>query len=1103
MQPPQYGPPSPGQQGGGVPPSVRPPPPGPPPGYGVPPQAGAQPLQQQPPGGYGPPPGAPGGSPAYGPPGGLQQGGAGRGGPPPGGPPGGLPPGARPGMGMPQQQMSSQPGPRPSTPTMPMMRPPMGPGGPTPPMPPGQPGQAPYGPRPGGLPPGTPPAVASQAPYMGPPPGLRPVQTGLPGQQPGPQPSSSYPAAAYPGPGGAGAAGGVPPQLRPPSAGAGLPTYAGGQPQLQQPPPPMMRPPGPGPTVPPPSMPPMGPAGARPSTTPRVQTPPFGALQPPPFSSRPASSAPPSAYAPAATAGPPPPGMYAPSAQGYGMPPPVGPGDYAGMGAAAVAERFQSLSMGTGPAPSDGPADPNYFPRPIDSPNMPPQTGVMNCDPKYIRLACNAVPNSNTLRNRWPLPLGAVCHPLAESPGDEVPIVNFGTSGIVRCRRCRTYINPYVQFTDGGRRWRCNVCGLLNDVPVDYFCTLDADGRRRDVAERPELCKGSVEFIAPQEYMVRAPMPPVYFFIIDVSYPAVASGMVAVAAAAIKSCLERLPGDSRTRIGFLTFDSTLHFYNLKSSLSQPQMMVVAELEDVFLPLPDDLLVNLRESWDVVNSLLDSLPAIVANTQNVESALGPALQAAFMVVSPIGGKMLVFQSSLPTLGVGRLTVRGDDPRVYGTDREQNLRVAEDASYKKLAAECSRVQICVDVFSFCSPFADLGSLSTLPRYTGGQMSCYPGFTVQRDGEKFHMELVRNLTRVTGWEAVMRIRCGKGLKISSFHGHFFIRSSDLLALPAVDCDKAFVVQIAHDEALVTSPTVYFQCALLYTSSSGERRIRVHTLQIPVVADLGEMFNATDCGALAVTLSRLAAERTFTGKLEEARKDAQSKCVAALREYRTLYAGQFRSAPNRLVFPDTMRLLSIFTLGLIKNPALRGGFKEVHIDERTSWIFDMLALPADITLIALYPRLYSLHDMPPQCGIAGADGSMVLPPVVPLAQERLDPRGVYLMDDTRRLLLWLGREARQDVAISLLGNEWATPGIDLSLFTLPRLENDLSKRVNAIIAAVRKGRSLWQQVHVLRQGTQQELLLLESLVEDRNSSGPGYAEFLSQVHRQCLQKG
>jgi hypothetical protein len=38
-------------------------------------------------------------------------------------------------------------------------------------------------------------------------------------------------------------------------------------------------------------------------------------------------------------------------------------------------------------------------------------------------------------------------------------------------------------------------------------------------------------------------MPPVYFFVIDVSAGAVASGMVAVVASAIKGCLDQLPGE--------------------------------------------------------------------------------------------------------------------------------------------------------------------------------------------------------------------------------------------------------------------------------------------------------------------------------------------------------------------------------------------------------------------------------------------------------------------------------------------------------------------------------------------------------------------------------
>lgn len=45
--------------------------------------------------------------------------------------------------------------------------------------------------------------------------------------------------------------------------------------------------------------------------------------------------------------------------------------------------------------------------------------------------------------------------------------------------------------------------GFTDETPHDYQCNLGPDGRRRDAYERPELCKGTVEFVASKEYMVR------------------------------------------------------------------------------------------------------------------------------------------------------------------------------------------------------------------------------------------------------------------------------------------------------------------------------------------------------------------------------------------------------------------------------------------------------------------------------------------------------------------------------------------------------------------------------------------------------------------------
>jgi protein transport protein SEC24 len=644
----------------------------------------------------------------------------------------------------------------------------------------------------------------------------------------------------------------------------------------------------------------------------------------------------------------------------------------------------------------------------------------------------------------------------------------------------------------------------LNEVPVEYFSPLDENGRRRDADERPELSCGSVEYVAPTEYMVRPPMPPVYFFLIDVSLSAVKSGMVKVAADTIKSCLDKMPGSPRTQIGFLTFDSTLHFYNLKSSLTQPQMMVVADLEDPFLPLPDDMLVNLSESRTVVEALLDSLPAMFENNVNIESALGPALKATFMIMSQLGGKLLIFQSTLPSIGFGRLKLRGDDPRLYGTEKEHQLRNAEDQFYKNMAADFSKFQIGANIYAFSERYTDIASLGTLARYTGGQVCYYPAFQAELHGEKFSYELARDLTRETAWEAVMRIRCGKGIRFSTFHGHFMLRSSDLMALPAVDCDKAFAMQLMLEDSLLTTQTVYFQVALLYTSSTGERRIRVHTMATPVVNELSELYRAADVGAIADLMSRLAIEKTMQAKLEDARQATIQRLVRCLREYRNLFSAQHRTI-NRLIYPESLKLLPLYTLGILKNLALRGGFGDCTPDERSAMGYEMMTMSIPRKLKLLYPTLLRMDEylmQGPQAGLSSVLAG--LPSPLALSSEKLDPRGAYLLFDGLRFVLWLGKVLPAEFVTDLLGPEAAYTA-DSSKIAIVQQENMASKRLIACLDALQKScPAVYQECTGVRQGEQprEGRLVLSNLVEDRTAGSSGYADFVVQIYRQVSQK-
>lgn len=60
--------------------------------------------------------------------------------------------------------------------------------------------------------------------------------------------------------------------------------------------------------------------------------------------------------------------------------------------------------------------------------------------------------------------------------------------------------------------------------------------------------------------------------------------------------------------------------------------------------------------------------------------------------------------------------------------------------------------------------------------------------------------------------------GLSIHTFHGNFFVRSTDLLSLANVNPDAGFAVQMSIEESLADTSLVCFQTALLYTSSKGK---------------------------------------------------------------------------------------------------------------------------------------------------------------------------------------------------------------------------------------------------------------------------------------------
>lgn len=563
-----------------------------------------------------------------------------------------------------------------------------------------------------------------------------------------------------------------------------------------------------------------------------------------------------------------------------------------------------------------------------------------NSAPKFARLTVNSIPSTAESLASTALPLGLILQPLASLQEGEnpIPVLDFGETGPPRCRRCRTYVNAFMTFKSGGEKLVCNMCSFANDVPSDYFAPTDPSGVRVDRLERPELMLGTVEFTVPKEYWSKEPVGLRYLLLIDVSQEAINRGSLAATCQGILNALygsdlddnddsddetedttiPRIPAGSK--VGIMTFDKDIHFYNLSAGLPTAQMMVMPDLEDPFVALATGLFVDPKESKSVIISLLKALPEMFVLVKNPEPALLPALNAALAALTATGGKVICSLSSLPTFGPGKLH-RRDDGKGRDTDAERRLFTTEHPGYKKTANAMVSAGIGVDFF-IASPgggYVDIATIGHLARLTGGEVFFYPNFMVPRDSLKYSTEIEHAITREIGFQALMKVRCSNGLQVSSYHGGFLQHSFGAdLEIGTVDADKAIGVLFSYDGKLDAKLDAHFQAALLYTSASGQRRVRCINVVAGVCEGAADTMRTVDQDAVVSIIAKEAASKVSEKSLKEIRANLTEKTIDILAGYRKNFSGSH--PPGQLVLPEHLKEFSMYMLGLLKSRAFKG---------------------------------------------------------------------------------------------------------------------------------------------------------------------------------------
>lgn len=359
-------------------------------------------------------------------------------------------------------------------------------------------------------------------------------------------------------------------------------------------------------------------------------------------------------------------------------------------------------------------------------------------------------------------------------------------------------------------------------------------------------------------------------------------------------------------------------------------------------------------------------------------------------------------------------------------------------------------------------------------------------------------------------MKVRCSNGLQVSNYHGNFVQHTFGAdLEIGVLDADKALGVSFSYDGKLDAKLDAHFQSALLYTTASGQRRVRCSNIIASVSEtskDAGtreqgirECMKFIDQDAVVAIIAKEACTKfgTTSANLKDIRNSITEKTIDILSCYRRHSAVQH--PPGQLVMPERLKEVCMYMLGLVKTRAFKAGNETS--DRRVNEMRMVRSMGGLELSLYLYPRIIPIHNLQPEEGFADAEtGHLKLPPALRASFSRIEPGGVYLVDNGQQCLVWFHAQTSPNLISDLFGEaKDSLKSLDAYTSSLPVLDTHLNAQARNIIEFLKTLRgSKAMAIQLARQGIDgAEFEFARMLVEDRNNEAQSYVDWLVHVHK------
>lgn len=715
-----------------------------------------------------------------------------------------------------------------------------------------------------------------------------------------------------------------------------------------------------------------------------------------------------------------------------------------------------------------------------------------NASPCAIRSTTYCVPCEGQIALLSRLPLGALVTPLSrQNTGEQALSVCSEAECVSGCGSCGASMCPAMGWQDCGQRFYCPFCGKLSEVPWQHYQpTKGVEGLRVDRDKRPELSMGSYEILNSQKGE-----PAALLLAIDVSASALRGGHLDFVTQQIHTLLTSMnredgAAQSDVRVGLMTYDSRLHLYDLSPALSRPHMLVVTETEDLQLPVREGLLVSLKDCFHSIDSVLQLIPRFSPECDDSSGVpMELPVRAALTILQTLNcpGKLMIFHSA-PLIEKGHTN---SSSGFFGSNKPKSIFQPSELAVL-LAKECVSQGCGVHLFVLSQQEVGGAWPGHVPYLTGGALCTYNHLQGELDRERFSTDLRRTVETETAYKAQLRIYVSKDLRVSGCYGLFIPGPSPgQVAMATLDRRTTLAVELTHTRALDEKRGAAIQVVLSYSTQTGDRRSRVHTLTLRSSRPLLDAFRHCQAQTLLTFYCKKMYCAALERPLQELREELQTDVTESLASYRK-HCSSASVSTGQLVLPQHLRALPVYINSLRKSEVLLPGLRS-SVHQRLQQRCQILAMDASSTAAHFYPLLLPLP--------LSADGSGdVCPPGLQEALRctatSLEPRGLYLVHGPLVLLLWVGSHVPACTLVQLF-NTSCFSSLPSGETKLPALDNPLSVSIRSLIDSLSSEAPCTRKLCVVKQGDSCEETLQRHLVEDKSpNGGASYADFLYHLH-------